>query len=58
MSIKKTEKPCKNNAIPEIKNTIEGINSRLDEAENLMSDLEDKVEKTSNQNRKKKKIFK
>ena len=29
------------NTIPEIKNTLEGINSRMSEAEELISDLED-----------------
>ena len=29
--------------IAEINNTLEGINSRLDEAEDLISDLENKV---------------
>ena len=29
-----------NNTISEMKNRLEGINSRLDEAENLISDLE------------------
>ena len=31
-----------NNTITEIKNTLEGINSRLTEAEERISDLEDK----------------
>ena len=31
------------NIITEIKNTLEGINSRLDEAEALISNLEDMV---------------
>ena len=35
------------NAISEIKNTLEGINSRLDEAEDFISDLEDKVEENT-----------
>ena len=39
-------------------NTLEGINSRLDEAEDQVSFLEDKVEKTLKQRRKKKKEFK
>ena len=33
------------NAVSELNNTVEGINSRLDEPENWISDLEDKVEK-------------
>ena len=32
-----------NNTITEIKNTLEGINSRISEAEKLISDLEDKM---------------
>ena len=32
------------NAISEENNTLEGINSRLDEAEDRTSDLEDKLE--------------
>ena len=34
-----------NNKISEIKNTLEGITSRLDEAEDQISELQDKVEK-------------
>ena len=41
-----------------MKTILDGINSRLDEAENQISDLEDKVEKTPNWNNKKKKIIK
>ena len=33
------------NALSEVSNTMGGINSRLDEAEDQISDLEDKVEK-------------
>ena len=33
------------NTISELKNTVEGIKSRLDEAEYWKSELEDKVEK-------------
>ena len=33
------------NKIPELKNTVEGIKSRLDEADNRICQLEDKVEK-------------
>ena len=43
------------NAISEINNTLEGIKSKLDEAEDCISDLEDKVEKTPRQSSKKKK---
>ena len=32
-----------NNTITEIKNTLEGINSRISEAEEQTSDLEDKM---------------
>ena len=42
-----------------MKNVLEEINNKLDEAEDLTSDLEDKVgKKTSNQSIKKKKQFK
>ena len=41
------------NTICDITNTLEGINRRLDEAEDWISDLEDKVEKTPNQSSKK-----
>ena len=40
-----------------MKNTLDGINSRSDEAEDWISDLEDKVEKKSKQSSKKKKEF-
>ena len=33
------------NTISELKNTVEGIKSKLDEAEYHISELEDKVEK-------------
>ena len=36
-----------NNIISEIKNTLEGITSRVDEAEDQISKLEDKVEKNT-----------
>ena len=32
-----------NNTITEMKNTLEGINSRITEAEEQISDLEDKI---------------
>ena len=32
-----------NNTITEMKNTLEGINSRITEAEERISDLEDKI---------------
>ena len=36
-----------NNKVSEIKNTLEGITSRLHEAEDQISDLDDKVEKNT-----------
>ena len=41
-----------------IKNNLQGDNSRLDEAENHIDDLEHKEAKTTNQNNKKKRIQK
>ena len=41
--------------IIEIKSNLQGNNSRVDEAENHINDLEHKEEKTTNQNNKKKK---
>ena len=38
-----------------IKNNLQGSNSRVDEAKNQINDLEDRREKTSNQNKRKKK---
>ena len=38
----------------EIKNNLQGINSRVDEAENQVSDLEHKEAKTPNQHSRKK----
>ena len=55
-TIKKDQSEIKN-AIYEINNTLEGRNSRLDEVENWISDLEDKVEKSLKQSREKKKEF-
>ena len=47
------------NAISEIKNTLEGINSRLGEAEDHISNLETKVaENTQSQLQREKKIKK
>ena len=37
------------NSKTEVKNTVEGITSRLDEADNQINELENKVEKTPNQ---------
>ena len=44
-----------NNTINEIKNSLEGINSRITEAEAWISDLEDKIVKitTAEQNKEK-----
>ena len=39
-----------NNTITEVKKTLEGINSILDEAEDQISNLEDRLKKTPNQN--------
>ena len=41
----------------EINNTLEGINSRLDEAQGWISDLENKIGKTIKQSSKEKKII-
>lgn len=43
------------NSITEMKNTFNGINKRLDEADYQVSDLEDRVVKTLTRNSKKKK---
>ena len=45
-----------NNTITEIKDTLEGINSRITEAEERVSDLEDKIVEinTAEQNKEKK----
>ena len=42
--------------LTEMKNNLQGINSRVHEAENQISDLEYKEQKTPNQNSKKKKL--
>ena len=55
-SIKKDIETIKKNQ-PEIRNTLEVINRPLDEAEDQISDLEDKVAKTLNQNNEKKNLF-
>ena len=48
-----------NNTIPERNNALEGISSRLDEAEDQISDLEDKIEKnTQAEQQKEKRILK
>ena len=42
------------NRIYELKNTLEGIKSRQDQADNTISELEDKVEKISQKEKEKK----
>ena len=44
-----------NNIITEIKNTLEGINTRITEAEERISDLEDRMVKITARSRIKKK---
>ena len=39
----KSKQTMMNNTTHEIKNSLEGINSRIPEAENWISDLEDKI---------------
>ena len=53
-SIKKSQSEMKDSLI-EIKNSLQGNNSRVDEAKNQINDLEHKEAKTTNQNNKKKK---
>ena len=53
-NIKKIQSETKD-ALIEIKNNLQGNNSRVDEAENQINDLEHKEAKTTNQNNKKKK---
>ena len=48
-------KQTMNNTINEIKNSLEGINRRITEAEEQISDLEDKVVEITTQRRIKKK---
>ena len=52
-SIKKIQSETKDILI-EIKNNLQGNNSRVDEAENQINDLEHKEAKTARQNKKKK----
>ena len=47
-----------NNIITEIKNTLEGINSRIPEAEERIHDLEDKMVETIGEEQNKGKIMK
>ena len=44
-----------NNAINEIKNTLEGTNSRITEAEDRISEVKDKMVETNEAERKKRK---
>ena len=53
-SIKKTQAEA-NNTLIEIKNNLQGNNSRVDEGGNQINDLEHKEAKTMSQNNKKKK---
>ena len=46
-----------NNIITEIKNTLEGINIKLDDTEEQISNLEDRIIKLPNQNSKKEEFF-
>ena len=46
------------NTITEMKNTLEGINSRLNDAEKEISELEDRVVEITNTKQKKKKRMK
>ena len=47
-----------NNTITEMKNTLEGINNRITEAEEWVSDLEDRMWNSLLRNRIRKKSFK
>ena len=57
ITVKKVQSEKKKNAISDTNNTLEGINSRLDEAKDQISVLEDKVEKKSGRATKRKKEF-
>ena len=52
----KSKETMMNNTINEIRNSLEGINSRITEAEEWISDLEEKIVKiiTAEQNKEKK----
>ena len=52
-SIKKIQSET-NDTLIEIKNNLQGNNSRVDKAENQLNDLEHNEQKTTNQNKKKK----
>ena len=45
-----------NNIITEMKNTLEGINNRITEAEEWISELEDKVVEEQNKEKRKKEL--
>ena len=47
-----------NNTITELKNTLEGINNRISEAEEEKSDLEDKMVEITSREQNKEKIMK
>ena len=53
-SIKKIQSETKNTLV-EVKNNLQGNNSRVDESKNQINDIEHKEAKTTNQNNKKKK---
>ena len=53
-SIKKTRSEAKD-TLTEIKNNLQGDNSRVDEAQNQINDLDIRKQKATNQNNKKKK---
>ena len=55
-NIKKNQSELKN-IIIEMKNTLEGINSRLRDTEECIPDLKDRIRKLFNQNSKKKNKF-
>ena len=52
-SIKNIQSETKDSLV-EIKNNLQGINSRVDESKNQCNDMEHKKEKTSKNNKKKK----
>ena len=51
----KSKQTVMNNTINETKNSLEGFNSRITEAEERISDLEDKMEITTTEQNKEKK---
>ena len=52
----KSKQTMMNNTINEIKNSLEGINSRITEAKERISDLEDKIEITTAEQNKEKRM--